>query len=318
MQLDIIIIINQVAQFCVLLGIGYAAVKAKIFSAEGLGTLSAFVLKIIMPAMLITKLPASTTREVLLNALPLLAVIPFWYLALGAGAYFTGKLCKMPPDTLKVHTVQYTMGNIGVMGMILIMATLGDSCAIYMAALFFVDQCMLWTVCETLSYPSGQKKKLDPAALKKVFFNPTIICLLIALLMIAFDFRPQNFVMDALTGLGAASKPVAMIFIGGTLATLDLKRLPFLNGMFYIIIFKMLLMPLAVFVVLGLLPFIDPVARMTLTLTTALPSLFAMSIMARNNGTDHQYATMTVFGTTLAGMVTIPLVSWLANLMTAQ
>lgn len=316
MQLDVSIIINETAQFCVLLAIGFFAIKTRIFSSDSLGTLSAYALKIAMPAMLVTKLPASTTREMLAQALPLIMVLPFWYALLAAGGALTAKLCKMPPNTSRVHIVQYTMGNIGVMGIILIMATLGDSCGIYMASLFFIDQCILWTICEMLSYPAEQKHSFSPAALKKVFTNPTIIGLLIALVMILLDWHPDNLVFSVLTGLGGTAKYISMIFIGGTLATLNLKKLPFLGGAAAIIGIKMILMPVFVFWVTGFFSqYLDSTARLVLTLTTALPCLFAMSIMARNNGTDHEYATMTVFGSTIASMLTIPLVSYIVNWM---
>lgn len=316
MQLDISVILTEAAKFCALISIGFAAVKTGVFTDEGLKTLSAFALKITLPAFLIAKLSVSTTRATLLQTLPLLTILPFWYILLAIGGVLTAKLFKMPPNTARVHIVQYVMGNIGVMGMILILTTLGDSVGIYMASIFFVDQCILWTVCENLSYPAKQQRTSSLAALKKVLMNPTTIAFFIAITMIILEWHPQNLIMDVLLDVGNSSKTIAMVFIGGTLATLDIKRPPFLGGMFAIVGFKMVLMPLLVFWVTGLFGgFLNPMARMALTLTTALPSLFAMSILARNNGTDYEYATMSVFVTTMASMVSIPLVSYLVNLM---
>ncbi|HWP52326.1 MAG TPA: AEC family transporter [Clostridia bacterium] len=82
-----------------LLTIGFVAVKVRIFNAESLGTLSAFAMNITLPAFLITSLSDSTTRVMLLQALPLLTFLPFWYALLTLGAVLTAKLCKMPPNT---------------------------------------------------------------------------------------------------------------------------------------------------------------------------------------------------------------------------
>lgn len=316
MQLDVSVVLIEAAKFCVLISIGFIAVKIGVFSNEGLKTLSAFALKITLPAFLIAKLSISTTRATLLETLPLLLVLPFWYLILAIGGILTARLFKMPSNTARVHIVQYVMGNIGVMGMILILTTLGDGVGIYMASIFFVDQCILWTVCESLSYPAEQQRTSSLAALKKVLLNPTTIAFFIAITMIIFEWHPQNLIMDVLFDVGNSSKTIAMVFIGGTLATLDVKWPPFLGGMFAIVVLKMVLMPLVIFWATGLLGgFLNPMARMALTLTTALPSLFAMSILARNNGTDYEYATMSVFISTMASMVTIPLVAYLVNLM---
>ena len=316
MQLDVSVVLIEAAKFCVLISIGFIAVKIGVFSNEGLKTLSAFALKITLPAFLIAKLSISTTRATLLETMPLLLVLPFWYLILAIGGILTARLFKMPSNTARVHIVQYVMGNIGVMGMILILTTLGDGVGIYMVSIFFVDQCILWTVCESLSYPAEQQRTSSLAALKKVLLNPTTIAFFIAITMIIFEWHPQNLIMDVLFDVGNSSKTIAMVFIGGTLATLDVKRPPFLGGMFAIVVLKMVLMPLVIFWATGLLGgFLNPMARMALTLTTALPSLFAMSILARNNGTDYEYATMSVFISTMASMVTIPLVAYLVNLM---
>ncbi|WMJ84631.1 AEC family transporter [Oscillospiraceae bacterium LTW-04] len=316
MQLNVSVILIETAKFCVLISIGFVAVKIGVFTNESLKTLSTFALKITLPAFLIAKLSAATTRAMLLQALPLLVVLPFWYALLTIGGVLTARLFKMPPNTARVHIVQYVMGNIGVMGMILILTTLGNGVGIYMASIYFLDQCIMWTVCENLSYPAEQKRKLNLASLKKALMTPTTIAFFIAFTMILLEWHPQNLIMDVLVDVGNSSKTIAMVFIGGTLATLDIKRPPFLGGVFTIIIIKMLLLPLFVFWVTGLLgEFLHPMARMALALTTALPSLFTMSMLARNNGTDYEYATMSVFVTTTASMVTIPLVSYLVNLM---
>ncbi|MFV0498226.1 MAG: AEC family transporter [Candidatus Fimivivens sp.] len=316
MQLDVSVILIETAKFCVLIAIGFIAVKVGIFTNEGLKTLSTFALKITLPAFLIAKLTAATTRAMLLQALPLIMVLPFWYALLAAGGIVTSRLFKMPPNTAQVHMVQYAMGNIGVMGMILILTTLGNEVGIYMASIYFIDQCIMWTVCENLSYPAQHKRKLNLASLKKVLTTPTTIAFCIALTMILFGWHPKNLVMDVLADVGNSSKTIAMIFIGGTLASLDIKRPPFLGGVFTIVIIKMVLLPLFVFWATGLLgEFLHPLARMALTLTTALPSLFSMSMLARNNGTDYEYATVSVFVTTMSSMVTIPLVSYLVNMM---
>lgn len=316
MHLDVSVILVEAAKFCTLLFIGFIAVKVRAFTSDGLKTLSAFALKITLPAFLITRLPAATTRTMLLQALPLLIVLPFWYALLAAGGVLSARLFKMPPNTARVHIVQYVMGNIGVMGMILILATLGDGVGIYMASIYFVDQCVMWTVCETLSYPVEERRSFNLASLKKVLTIPTMVAFFIALVMIALDWHPDNLMMDVLADVGNCSKSIAMIFIGGTLATLNIKRMPYVGGIFAIVGFKMVLLPLLVFWATGLLgDFLSPMARMALTLSTALPCLFTMSILARNNGTDYEYATMAVFVTTMASMVTIPLVSYLVNLM---
>ncbi|HWP52327.1 MAG TPA: hypothetical protein VN626_11595 [Clostridia bacterium] len=177
--------------------------------------------------------------------------------------------------------MQYVMGNIGVMGMILILTTLGDSVGIYMSSIYFVDQCVLWTICENLSYPIEEQRSLNLASIKKVLTIPTMIAFFIAIVMIALDWHPDNLIMDVLTDVGKSSKAIAMIFIGGTLATLNIKRLTYMNGIFSIIGFKMILMPLLVFGITGLFGnFLNPLARMALTLSRRCP-VYSLCLFSR-------------------------------------
>lgn len=312
MQLQTSVIFSQVAQYCVLLAVGFLGIRLGALSEQGLSALSSYVMKMAIPAMILTRLPSAATREVLAGAWRFLLVGVGTYALLFAVAWLTARLCRLPPDTARVHLVQFGLGNLGMMGIVLILATLGDAAGIYVAVLFLIDQCLLWVVGTTLSYPAGSGRGFDVRILKKLF-NPMVASLLAALAMILLDMRFQGVLGDALSSLGDSAKPVSMVFIGGMTGAQRIGRVANLRGVAAIVLVKMLAMPAAIFWLTGMLPFLDMTARLTLLLATALPSLFMMSILARANGSDYEYATLTVFVTTLCSMITIPLAAGLAN-----
>ena len=76
----------------------------------------------------------------------------------------------------------------------------------------------------------------------------------------------------------------------------------------------MIILPIVLFVVLGILNFPQEVAA-TLTLLTGLPTVTALAMMANVNGSDGDYATGAVFITTVSSLVTLPLVSYIIGII---
>ena len=70
------------------------------------------------------------------------------------------------------------------------------------------------------------------------------------------------------------------------------------------------LFPVIFYIILGLLP-ISAEIRMTMTLTSAMPVMSSVVMMANAYGTDGDYAMGGILVTTVCSIVTLPLVYWI-------
>lgn len=302
------IIINQMIVFSVLLGIGAVAAKAKVLTASVLDSVAKVVVNITLPALIITLIPASCGREVLVKAIPFLICSFLLILFLFSLGRFSAKIGGLSGNTADVHTAESTFGNVGFMGIPLILALFGGKGMLFISIFSVADHSLLWTLGSFLT--SNSKSQDFKAGLKRIV-NPTTVALMVALLLVALNIKPKGVVMDTLKGLGDTTKFISMVYLGGTLAMIDLRTTWKKRSIFLIVLSKMILAPIIVYGLLTLNGGLFPrEAVMTLTLIAALPSMVTIAMLARSQGSDDVYASECVFVTTIASILTIPGVMW--------
>jgi predicted permease len=315
MYFPVSIIIREVGQICILLLLGFSFIKIGILKEKDLSVLTTLLLKVALPSMIITVIPVAAPKHMLLENLGLLFVLAVWYAALAVYGYITGRICAFAPNTLRVHVVQSMIGNIFVIGLPLAIAALGSSAGVFIALIAIVDQFTLWFIAVPLSYPASAGKRSIKEIVRPMASSMTA-ALFIALIFITLGGLPDNIVIDVLKSIGSTTKILAMFFIGGTMALQDLKKIKNICGFFIILIGKMILLPIGFFLVSGLFThWLDVPTRLALVLFTALPCLASMCFLAKTNGTDYEYANMTMLLTTVSSVVSIPVVAYVVNLI---
>ncbi|RHO84299.1 hypothetical protein DW049_15840 [Ruminococcus sp. AF41-9] len=101
-----------------------------------------------------------------------------------------------------------------------------------------------------------------------------------------------------------------MIYLGGVFACMDVKKYILKLDYYGIVAIKMLIFPVIFYIILGFLP-ISAEIRMTMTLTSAMPVMSSVVMMANAYGTDGDYAMGGILVTTVCSIVTLPLVYWI-------
>ena len=101
-----------------------------------------------------------------------------------------------------------------------------------------------------------------------------------------------------------------MIYLGGVFACIDvlknIRRLDYYG----IVILKMLLFPLFFYVLLGYLP-VSSEIRTTMALTSAMPVMSSVVMMANAYGSDGDYAMGGILVTNICSVFTLPFIYWI-------
>lgn len=317
MQFDIAAIIDQMFIFFILLAVGFALTKLKLLTAQSLTGVSAYIMNASLPAAMIIILSESIDRAQLPVALPAVFLFLILMAVQFSMGYLSGKALGFDGNLLRVHVFQYEQGNSGLVGIPLFLSVLGPQSSFYISLIMLCDFLALCFMGTYLShdYKSDYRFRFDKTCLKS-FMNPLFFSLIIGLLFIVTGFRLTGPVRAAMGGLGDSLKYVSMLYIGGTLAGADLRRIEGFLGIVSIVVLKMTVTPVVIFWLLGFLPgIVSPLLRLSITLASSLPSAFSMAMMARQNGSNYIYPTISTFFTTLCSLVTIPLVCYLTNLI---
>ena len=98
-----------------------------------------------------------------------------------------------------------------------------------------------------------------------------------------------------------------MMLIGMSIAKADLKKI-FSNGRIYLfVLIKMVILPVSAALLIRRLP-VDPMATGVFVLQLAMPVGSIVTLIAEENGADETCCTNGIVLSTLASIVTIPLV----------
>ncbi len=317
MSAEFLIVLKQMTIFAIFLAVGFGGAKLHYLTDSVLSGLSVFVVKIALPFVVLSALPYVTTKEVLFSVLPFLVCGLFAYGLAFIFGIVTARAVGLKGNRRNIHIVENGCSNLIFMGLPLITALVGAKGIFYVLLYNILDALVLWTIGIYLCAPvgSGGWRADFKKNIKKVI-NPSTVALCLSFLMIFFNWKPVEggTLQSTLTVIGDTCRPLSMIYIGGTLANRPMKVIKKHKSAFLILL-KMILAPLIMYFFVTALGIFNHEAVMTLSLIVAMPSMVVVSMLAKTQGSDYQYASSCIFLTTLCSLFTIPLVIYLIGCM---
>ena len=300
------IVSQQLFIFAVYVCIGAACVKCKIFNEGSLSALSKFIINVTMPTMIFCNLLSGPALSDLLGALPIFVIYLASFIVLYLSNCVIVKFFHFEERKANAYKALATFSNAGFMGIPLIFTLFKEKGGVFMSLCIVVDQLMLWTLGVKLT----SNAKISTTKSLKKFINPALISIFVSLLGLALNFRLPTSLQIVLKPVGAMTPVLSLIYIGGLFCYSDVKK-HFKNVELYVIIlFKMVIFPVAIWLVLrGFAVQVDIVK--TVVLLEALPAMTSIAIFAKNYENYGEYAAAAVLITTAASLITVPLVSLL-------
>lgn len=303
------IVLNQILLFIIYAGIGIIAVKTKLLNEAGLNSISRLIMRIIIPIMIFTNTINGATRADLFSYL---IVIPLTFLMYGMlylVALLLAKLFRMRGNTGRVFRAGTIFGNIGFIGIPLVAALFPERGMIYVALFTIADQWIVWTVGWGLSAPEAkEKQKFSFRDLIRKIINPSTVSIVLAILFVLTGVHLPSLLNKAFVNVSSINSVLAMIYLGGIFCFLDVSAYIKKIEIYGAILAKMLLVPVAFYAFLGLFPVISAEIRITMVIISALPVMTIMPMFARNQGSDGDYSAGMLFVTTVASIVTLPMI----------
>jgi len=304
-------ILNLALPYFGLIFIGFACGKTKGLPESGLAWMNFFLLYVSLPALLFRIMSETPFSE--LNNPPFLiattlATVSAFVLAMVVGR-LTGEL-SLRKATIAGLAGAY--GNIGYMGPGLALAVLGAKAAAPTALIFCCDSIFLFTIVPLLMALTDREHPsflhAIGVAARQIALNPLIMSAAAGALVAALHIRLPVALDRTLLFLQNAAAPTALFVLGVTVALRPFDRVPWeVPG---VIAIKLLIHPLIVFGLMLLFgPFAQPWAA-TAVLMAALPPALNVFVMARQNNTWIEPASVAVLIGTFASVVTLTSVMW--------
>ncbi|MDB5636271.1 MAG: malonate transporter [Bradyrhizobium sp.] len=305
-------ILNLALPYFGLIFIGFACGKSKNLPETGLAWMNFFLLYVSLPALLFGIMSKTPFEE--LNNPPFLIATTLgtataFTLALTAGR-LVGRI-SLREATLAGLCGGY--GNIGYMGPGLALAVLGAKAAAPTALIFCCDSIFLFTIVPLLiAFTDAKHRPLLHTlgvVVRQIVLNPLIMSASAGALAAALHIHPPVAIDNTLLFLQNAAAPMALFVLGVTVALRPFGRMPW--EVSAVIAVKLLIHPLVVFGLMLLMgPFAQPWAA-TAVLMASLPPALNVFVIARQNDTWIEPASVAVLIGTFASVITLTTVMWL-------
>ncbi len=307
-------IIYQVALFIIFISTGYGVRRAGLVSETGFKDLSTIIVKILMPCMVFKSIVTSAGKRDILDNLYFFGVCAGMLAVLLAAGAIVTRAMRLDREHANLFKVAFAFGNVGGIGLFLVAELFPAVGVLYIALYTFLDTPLLWSYGISLTQkPEAEEKKPRHRSLRKLI-NPALVSAAMGIAVVFTGLKLPSLFMDAVGSFAAALKPVGLLFVGSMFTASGLKAFLHRPDPYIYVSAKMLLLPLAFFLLLHALGVPDEAAK-TVMILSALPSNTASSILSAKNGTDYHYLINLAVVSTVACFATYPLLFFVLQLL---
>ena len=298
-------LLPAMAVLFLIIAVGYAAGKLRIFPDNAAQTLAQLVINVTNPCMVLyavlgTERLLSSGEVFLLTGIAL----GLFALLIPLGILLSG-LLRCPKEERNVYRFFCTMRNLGFLGFPVVSALYGPNAVFYASIFNLVMQLVTYTYGEALFRPGFSRRSIS----WKSFCTPMILASLLAYVLYFTDFRAPEILVSVIGSLSGVTSPLAMLVIGITLSKVPLRRV-FTNWRLYAHeLIRLALVPLALWALLrGFVG--NPLILGVAVVMCAMPAGTTTALFAARYRVQEELAASAVFLSTLLSLATIPLLMW--------
>ena len=288
--------------------VGFVLSKRGALSPETKVLLPKMIVLIVLPPFLFYHITTYFERESLLY-LVYGAIVP----AMGIGitfliSYVVAIIFKIDKKRRGVFSSGWGFSNTMFVGLPVNMTLFGEEAVPYVLLCYFGNTTIFWLFGSyAISLDGSQEKiRLFSMTTLKQIFTPPLQTFLAGLCVVLLNVQLPGFVMNSVRLLGNMTTPLALIYIGVTMAGVRFRELKVDRDVLLVMVGRFMVSPL---VVLLVIQFIDlpPLMVKVFIIQSVLPVGTMVALMAGYYKADAEYASVLVSLSTLAAMVTIPL-----------
>lgn len=308
------LVLGQLFSFMIFIFIGVIAIKKNVFDEKGLQVLSNLIIKITMPIMLFCNTINGSTKKEFIATIPILLLTILMFVLLFFICYILRLTFKLEGNKAKVYHASTMFGNIGFMGIPILLAIFPEKGMLYIALFTIIDQLLLWTLGMRLTSGENHQSGNILRRLQKLI-NPSTIAIVMGVIGIFINFRLPDVINESLVKVGNITSPLAMIYLGGVFCFINIKS-SFKQIEFYAaILIKMCVFPVLFYIITGYIPGLPIDMRFAISILSAMPTMSSVAMLAKAQNSEGDYSAGQVFLTTCMSVITLPSVCYLISIL---
>ena len=280
---------------------GFAAAKGGAMDLQSNKKLSALVVNIANPMQILAS--ALTGEHLLSNGetLRLAGLIVLIYLGLIALSFPAAKVLRVKGSEAGLYRFMFIFSNTGFLGYPIVESLLGYQATFYVTLFVLFFQLFCWSYGASLIRGEARFRFQW-----QVLRQPCVAASLAALAIYLSGWQPPALLHQAVKYVGDITSPIVMLIVGCSLAQMRFGQIFGSWRIYALTVLKMVLVPLAAFFVLRHVLTNDFTFHVLMVIL-CMPVATNTTILSYQYGADESVASAGVFVSTLACMLTIPL-----------
>ena len=302
--MSIVPVVKQMITLSLLMLTGFFANRFGILGRDAQKWISKLIINITCPALILSSVTTSQRLENNRMVLIIFGAAIAYYLILP----FLAKGCALagPRNRRSEYACMLIYSNLGFMGIPVANAVLGKEAILYISIFMAIFNISIFSYGIILLGGTGGGK----LQFKKMI-NPGTVSAVAAVLLYLGSISIPTLLLEPITAMGNTTTPLAMMVIGASLANGKVRDLFTEKSMILFTILRLLGLPLLAWGVCQILGVQDRLLAGALILISGMPVASNTVMLCTELNRDGDYIAKGLLISTLASVVTIPLISML-------
>ena len=308
--MDLTVLFSNLVGLFLLIGVGFFAVRAKLLPVEISKPLSTLLMKITVPATIITSMLRPFDPGFMRLGLSIVAVGMVMFPLFSVLSLGLSKLLRVPQGRRGMWCCCATFCNNGFMGFPVALALFGEEGLALTVMLSIPFNLLMYSVGAKMVCMDcdGQTK---PLSWGRAILNLVNLSMAVGLLLYITQFQLPQAILAPLGYLSDATTPLSMIVTGINLSQGRLSDVVRDRDALTSSLARLLVFPVLAWALMRLAPGLDALVVGAALINLSMPAPAAASLLGEEYGGHTQMAARTIFLSSLLCIATIPLISLL-------
>lgn len=300
--------VSTVIVLLLLVSVGYVMANLGWMGASEKKFVGQYLMNIAVPCSCLTGLLNNLDRSMLTQAGFMLVACILGVIVNFAIGMAVAALMKIPRERWGVFVSMLALPNSLFIGLPVCTQLFGDVCIPYVMVYYLSNTIFTQTVALVLVERSGTVKREQQSGgnfLVALITKPPITAMAVSVLLLVLELRPPEFIMSFAQYISGSVSALALIYCGCVMFELGLKNVRLHRGLGVMMLFRLVIAPILCMTMCRFWG-ITGLAKDVFVVSSGLPVVSQIAVMAGTYGADEQYAAIGSTITTLGCFVTIP------------
>lgn len=310
--MDIAVLFSNLVGLFLLIGVGFFAVRMNVLPIEAAKPMSALLMKITVPATVVSSMLRPFDPAFLRLGLSILAVGTVLFALFAALSLGLAPLCRVPQGRRGMWCCCATFCNNSFMGFPVALAVLGEEGLALTVILAIPFNLMAYSIGARMVCMDADGAGASPAvSWKRALFSMINLATLVGTVLYITQLPVPEAVQTPLRHLSNVTTPLSMIITGMNLSQGSLADVVRDRDAFTASAMRLLLFPLIAWGLMRCIPGLDGLVMGAALLNMSMPAPAAATLMGEEYGGNVQIGSRIIFLSSLLCVATIPLISLL-------